>query len=264
MKKKFNLHSGWHGWILRAAYVFALVAILSVSYRFYQQQNAQNRDINAIRGMSDKFAVLDAELLAFAEKAQRVSETFANPEDSPFLTAMMAGMSLKERKEFLKNQPVDNDIVSPRTGLLFYQDKAEKAFDLFLDSWRQAGGELSGFLVKGARFATIDDPFRHHVALLDSSLIESTRSKKDIYWASRQIAENYNSFVQPTNAHFQNRIRLLLDQGAHSQGRLLEKYLLFGLGLVAALLFLVFIRWMFFCSGCCTSLRTSIQEPSRR
>ena len=241
MKKKLNMHSGWHGWILRVAYVFALVAILSVSYRFYQQQNAQNRDINAIRGMSDKFAVLDAELLAFAEKAQRVSETFANPEDSPFLTAMMAGMSLKERKEFLKNQPVDNDIVSPRTGLLFYQDKAEKAFDLFLDSWRQAGGELSGFLVKGARFATIDDPFRHHVALLDSSLIESTRSKKDIYWASRQIAENYNSFVQPTNAHFQNRIRLLLDQGAHSQGRLLEKYLLFGLGLVGALLFLVFI-----------------------
>ena len=241
MESKFNKYRGWHGWILRFAYVFALIAILAVSYRFYQQQNTQNHNINAIRVMSDKFAALDAELLAFSDKAQRVAETFANAEESPFLAAMMAGMSLKERKAFLANQPVDSDIVSPRTGLLFYQEKAEQAFDSFLDSWRIAGGELSGFLVKGARFATIDDPFKHHVALLDSSLIERTRSKQDIYWVSRQITENYNSFVQPTNAHFQNRIRLLLDQGAHSQGRLLEKYLLFGLGLVGALLVLVFI-----------------------
>ena len=241
MESKFNKYRGWHGWILRFAYVFALIAILAVSYRFYQQQNTQNHNINAIRVMSDKFAALDAELLAFSDKAQRVAETFANAEESPFLAAMMAGMSLKERKAFLANQPVDSDIVSPRTGLLFYQEKVEQAFDSFLDSWRTAGGELSGFLVKGARFATIDDPFKHHVALLDSSLIERTRSKQDIYWVSRQITENYNSFVQPTNAHFQNRIRLLLDQGAHSQGRLLEKYLLFGLGLVGALLVLVFI-----------------------
>ena len=241
MTNKFNRYRGWHGWILRVAYVFALIAILAVSYRFYQQQNMQNRDINAIRVMSDRFAVLSEELLAFADKAQRVSETFANPKESEFLTAMMTGMTLKERKAFLANLPVDSDIVSPRTGLLFYQDKAEKAFDAFLESWRVAGGELSSFLVRGARFATLEDPFKHHVALLDSSLIEKTRSEKDIYWVSRQITENYNSFVQPTNKHFQNRIRLLLDQGADSQGRLLEKYLLFGLGLVGALLFLVFI-----------------------
>ncbi|WP_075996795.1 response regulator [Salaquimonas pukyongi] len=241
MRNKFNKYRGWHGWILRVAYVFALVAILGVSYRFYNQQNMQNRDINAIRVMSDKFAALDAELLALADKAQRVAETFAKAEEGAFVSAMMAGMTLKERKAFLKSQPVDSDIVSPRTGLLFYQDKAEKAFDSFLDSWRLAGGELSSFVVQGARFATLDDPFKHHVALLNSSLIEKTRTKKDIYWASRQITENYNSFVRPTNAHFQDRIRLLLDKGAQSQGRLLETYLLFGLGLVGALLFLVFI-----------------------
>ncbi|MCB1386764.1 MAG: response regulator [Nitratireductor sp.] len=236
-----KLSTSRHSWFFRLSYVIAVASMLGITYYFYQQQAAINRENAAIRLMSDRFAELDEKMRALSGKAIRVAEMFEGAEESKFLQQMLRGMSLKQRKEYLANRPVDSDIVSSRTALTFYRKNASDAFDEFMVSWRVAGEGPSTFLIQGDRYATIDDPFKHHLEMLDEGLIEKARGKQDMFWVARQLAEKYASFVEPTNHYVMDRMRQLLNKQGRQLSDLLERFLMFCLGLGAVLVAFVFL-----------------------
>jgi len=241
MRDAFTKYRGWHGWVLRAGYLTALLLFAIVSFQFFQAQKAQNQQTDQIRLISDNFAALDYALLQFADKSTRVAESHQNGDTDPFLQAMMNGMTLKARKEFMANQPADPDILASKQALEYWRAQASIQFEKMLESWRQSSGEFSAYLFKGARFMSVDDPFKHHIALLDPKKIADARTEKDMHWVARQIAENYESLIAPSDQHVSNRLRQLLNDLALRQGQLLEKFLLFGLGIVAVIALIIFI-----------------------
>lgn len=241
MQDKFTKYRGWHGWVLRAAYVSALVLFAVACYKFYAEQKQANQDTTVIRLMSDAFVELDAAMQQLAEKSLRVAETHKDGEVDSFTQSMLSGMSLKARKDFMARQPPDPDILSSRQALEYWRGQAEIRFNAVLTHWRSSGEEISTALFKGARFMTLEDPFKHHLALLSPKTIADTRTESDMHWVARQIAENYASIVKPSNQHIDQQLRKLLSERAQRQGELLQQFLLFGLGVVAVIAMFIFV-----------------------
>ncbi len=241
MQDSFAKYRGMHGWILRFAYLLALITFLATSYGFYVDQKTENDKTEIIRTISDRFAEMENAYIAFSQKAERVAESYYPHRKQTKLSDALIGMSLKMRKDYLQNIVADPDILSAKIGLEFYREKAEVSFDAFLNAWRSGGEAFSFAIIENARFMPLEDPFKHFLSLIDADLIDNAKFKKDIYWVSRQISENYESIVSVNNRHVSQQLRGLLQNRANQQGALLETFLLFALSIVIAIALLVFV-----------------------
>ncbi|MEM7464736.1 MAG: histidine kinase dimerization/phospho-acceptor domain-containing protein, partial [Pseudomonadota bacterium] len=240
MKDNLAKNSGMHGWLLRLSYIAALLAFAAVCFRFYDQAGTQNEEVALIRSISHAVSDFDMQAEEYAQKALRVSERFEGaPAGSA--DASLTGLTLKQRKEAKLRRPTDPDIISSRTGLDHQRKLSLAAFEDFEQVWNHLRPEIATFLTHDARFMTTNDPFKHQTALVDGTKLANSRTKRDIYWISRAITENYNSFVRPNNEHIQDRLRTLIDTHTDRQGHLLQQFLLFSLGLIAILGFAVFL-----------------------
>ncbi|MGI9401104.1 MAG: histidine kinase dimerization/phospho-acceptor domain-containing protein, partial [Rhizobiaceae bacterium] len=255
MNDNLAKYSGMHGWILRISYIAALVAFAVVCFRFYDQAGAQNAEIALIRSISNAVADYDMQAEEFAQKAFRISERFEGAPAAGSADASLTGLTLKQRKEAKLKRPTDPDIISSRTGLEHQRKLAQAAFVNMENIWKQMRPEIASLLTRDARFMAIDDPFKHHAALIDGTKLANARTKRDIYWIGRTITENYNSFVQPSNEHLQVRFRKLIDSNTDQQGHILQRFLLFSLGLIAILGFAVFLPVDFFLQRLLKSLK---------
>ena len=232
--------NGHHGWVLRISYILALSVFALTCYKFYNEQRVQHAQTKIIQELEYGFSDLDLRLKALSEKAQRVSDLFKDQQPDPYLQARLSTMPFSERKKYLANLPVDSDIVSSKTALKYHMEQADLAFELLLEMW-QKSGNLSGEIFENARFVTLDDPFKHHLSILNPEKVEAAKSQKDIYWVARQITENFNSLVSPTHVHVSARLNKIQNELALAQSELLQSFLLAGIGVISAIALFIFV-----------------------
>lgn len=240
MPGALNKYRGHYGWILRISYILALSLFGIASYKFYNEQSVQNAETKSIQELEQGFSTLNVRLEELSLKAQRISDVFENQRPDPYLQARISAMPFAERKKYIKNLPVDSDIISSKTALKYHLERADTAFVELLETWRNSG-ILSGAIFDNARFVKLDDPFKHHIAILDESKVNGAKSKKDIFWVSRQITENFNSLIAPTHVHISKQLNILQNDRAVAQGKLLKNFLLAGIGVITAIALFIFV-----------------------
>ncbi len=241
VKQETSQNSIRYVWAFRIAYLCALIGFGVVFNYFYDAEGRIAERSNAIRHFSNVLAELDIKLEPLVTKANRFAIVFEDAQNQISMSKLVAGMTLKQRKDYLSKLPADPDILGMKNSLEFFAQDARMEFENTLSAYKVLRPEEQGFLFEGARFMTIDDPFKHHSSLLSQKLVASIKTKKDMYWTARQISENYSSLVGPSNGYVQNQLRILLNGQASQQGRLLETFLQVAVTLVAILALFVFV-----------------------
>ncbi|MDP3525812.1 MAG: response regulator, partial [Hoeflea sp.] len=92
-----------------------------------------------------------------------------------------------------------------------------------------------------SRYMTNADPFLHHMQMLAAQRLDTARTKKDLYWAAREVNQLYEEVIQPSNVHVQEQLRNRLAQLSLIQGALLQRYLLATMGILLVLGLGVFV-----------------------
>jgi signal transduction histidine kinase/DNA-binding response OmpR family regulator len=231
MGEKFTKYRKRHGWVLRLAFLVTISVFLSVSAFFYFEQSSQTQKVNQLRLVSDGFSNVDRSMSALADKARGLAELYDGYQFSRTV-GVPAGLSLRQRKAFLARLPEDPDIIGAKRALLYHLEQTGQAFAQLVEAWDSASDEIRHQLIENMRFMPLDDPLRYHTALLDTSKVADARTKKDIFWVSRQVLENFESLVQPSNQEVVARASKVLSHQAKLQSQLLERFLLFGVGSV--------------------------------
>ena len=231
MGEKFTKYRKRHGWVLRLAFLVTISVFLSVSAFFYFEQSSQTQRVNQLRLVSDGFSNVDRSMSALADKARGVAELYDRYQYSQTV-GVPSGLSLRQRKAFLARLPEDPDIIGAKRALLYHLEQTGQAFAQLVEAWDSTSDEIRHLLIENMRFMPLEDPLKYHTALLDISKIEDARTKKDIFWVSRQILENFESLVNPSNQEVVARASKILNDQAKLQSQLLEKFLLFGIGSV--------------------------------
>jgi signal transduction histidine kinase/CheY-like chemotaxis protein len=235
MRAAFSSRSGW---MLRAAYIASLLAIGWICFNFYIEQKRQVAMVDHVRLLSDRIAVADIAMAELAQKAGKIAVDL--PETEELLADTPAGLTLKERRAWLAGRPDDPEIVGRKTGLKFAAQRANESWEQVLEVWRKTGEEISSAVARSSPFMTIDDPFRHHHALIDEGRIDAARTKATMHWVGREIQSTYESYVASANQAAQRTLRAIALDYAAVSGTQLERFLLISLGASMALLLFVF------------------------
>ncbi|MEM7215994.1 MAG: response regulator [Pseudomonadota bacterium] len=228
-------------WIMRGCYVLALAVIGLICVKFYFDQDATNLQIERISSLSDKLEVTDNAMLLLSEKAKRIGSETPEKEDQEALSDLLVGLTFKQRKEFLRNRPVDPEIFPYQTALVFFQKGANAELQEMIALWDQIPQELRILIQKSSRYLQGDQPFRHHKAILKSDKIDEARTKADIHWAARAVEATYNNQVLISNQHILKHLRQSKVALGAAQGILLEEFLLITIGALAFIGFCIFI-----------------------
>ena len=232
---------GLFGWLLRLSYILSLAGVAAICTVFYFKQQDQNRVMSSLRVLAERISAADEAMLEYAEKAERVAAEMPSTNGASSFSFELIGKSLKERKEWLAARPADPDILASVHALQFYRSQAEAEWQKVLDAFAAAGDGVLHAAVSGARFMAIDDPFKHHRAVLDSKKVNTSKTKMDVHWSAREIFANYNSIVRPSNRYMENQVRKISRDLTQDQGLMLERFLLIsllGLGGLALFVFL--------------------------
>ncbi|MFK5977703.1 MAG: response regulator [Rhizobiaceae bacterium] len=239
MKMEYQKSGARYSWMLRIAFMCALLGFAIVFIYFYNASGKIAERANTIRHFSNSLVELDGKFDPLIVIADRFSELFESSKSSNN-NLSLRGMSLKQRKKYLASLPVEPDIIGPKNSLRFYAKDARKTLQKSISAYHALNKEAAKFVILNARFIVADNPFKHHMALLAEKLVESSKNKQDMYWSSKQISENYRAFVGPSNKFLLQRLRVLLDDQATQQGRLLEIFLWVSSGLVVFLALFIF------------------------
>lgn len=141
----------------------------------------------------------------------------------------------------------DNTVVPSALQIATLHDKllsdsvaASNSFDNFFLAWRNSGQEMSLFLLKGARYLPVENPFMQYLELLNVDEILKTRTQEELYEVVLDFSRLHDDEIMPSNLHMLGQLRALLDLRAQNQKALLQLFALFSLLFVLFLAVFIF------------------------
>ena len=218
---------------LRIGYIVSLAAIAIICTFFYIEQNTRNQSIQQIGKLAEKFAELDHAMGAIADRSNRLAQTYA--ENQADIDPKLANATLLKKREIRENMPVDPDLISAVSSLRFRFERARWKLKHLKDEWVRSPAELIKGIQARSRYMTNTDPFLHHEQMLGAKRVDAVRTKKDIYWAGREIHALYEEVIQPSNLFVHEQFRNYLANLSLVQGALLQRYLLATMGILLVL-----------------------------
>ena len=224
---------------LRVGYIVSLVAIAVICTYFFIEQRDRNRMIQQIGEVSAEFAEVDHALRAIAERTKRIAQTYVNYQ--AFVDTRLDGATLMEKRKIRESMPVDPDIVSALSSLRFRFERARWKIKHLEGKWDALPGTLTQEIQAQSRYMTNEDPFLNHRMMLGAERLDTARTKKDMYWAGREISALFEEVIQPSNIFVQERFRDYLAEQSLAQGALLQRYLLVTIVVLLVLCLGVFV-----------------------
>lgn len=225
--------------VLRAGYIVSLTAIAAMCSFFIIQQRGQNESIRELGNLASQLAVVDSTMREVADYTARMSLTYAA--HATEIDTELQGMTLAERRAAKQARKMDPEIISNVNGLRFRQQKAETALDQLRKLWDTAPSELKAEALRSGQFMGGNDPFEHHHRLANTMDSQNIHTKADLYWQARKLQSLYQSFVEPTDNHIHEQLRLYLAGLSIAEGAMLERFLqaaLIALGVLGIFVFL--------------------------
>ena len=224
---------------LRIGYIVSLTAIAVICTFFFAEQSERNRGIQQIGAVSADFAEVDHALRAIGERSKRLSQTYVDYQ--AFVDTRLDGATLAEKRKIRANMRVDPDILSAVSSLRFRFERARWKIKHLGDKWNELPDDLKQTIQSRSRYMTSADPFLSHKQMIGAERLDKARTKKDIYWAGREISAMFEEVIQPTNLYVHEQFRDYLAQLSLSQGTLLQRYLLVTIGVLLVLGLGVFV-----------------------
>ena len=224
---------------LRIGYIVSLLAIGVICFFFYIEQRDRNELIQQIGAVSTDFAEIDHDLRAIAVQTKRIAQTYVEYQAS--IDMRLDGVTLLEKRKIRESLAVDPDIVSALSSLRFRFERARWKIKYLNDKWDALPKALTQEIQAQSRYMTNKDPFLNHRNMLGAERIDTARTKKDMYWAAREINAMFEEVVQPSNLFVQERFRDFLAEQSLAQGALLQRYLLATIGVLLVLGLGVFV-----------------------
>jgi signal transduction histidine kinase/DNA-binding response OmpR family regulator len=224
---------------LRIGYIVALAAIAFICTFFFLEQRERNRLIQQVGSVSTEFAEVDHALRAIADRTERLAQTYVDHQAD--VDIRLDGLSLAEKREVRENLPVDPDIVSALSSLRFRFERARWDIKHLNDKWNELPGNLTHKIQSQSRYMTNEDPFLNHRQMLGAKRLDAAKTKKDMYWAGREISAMFKEVIQPSNLFVQEQFRDYLAMQSLAQGALLQRYLLATIGVLVVIGLGVFV-----------------------
>lgn len=224
---------------LRIGYIVSLSALAVVCTFFFSQQSARNQVIQQIGSVAADFAEVDHDLRAIADRSERLAQTYVNYQ--AFVDKRLDGATLAEKRKIRENQTVDPDIVSAISSLRFRFERARWKIKHLSDKWAELPADLTKSIQMRSRYMTSEDAFLNHKLMLDASRLDKARTKKDMYWAGREITALFAEVIQPSNLFVHEQFRDYLAAQSLELGELLQRYLLATFGILLVLGLGVFV-----------------------
>ncbi|MEM5492658.1 response regulator [Hoeflea sp. AS16] len=224
---------------LRIGYIVSLMAIAVICTFFFFEQRERNRMIQQIGAVSTDFAEVDHALRAIADRSKRLAQTYVDYQ--AFVDSRLDGATLAEKRTIRESLRVDPDIVSALSSLRFRFERARWKIKHLNDKWNELPADLTHRIQAQSRYMNNDDPFLNHRQMLGAERLDAARTKKDMYWAGREISAMFEEVIQPSDLFVQEQFRDYLAQQSLAQGALLQRYLLATIGVLVVLGLGVFI-----------------------
>ncbi len=228
--QRMHLSAGLGKWVLRSAYVSALVVLGIICADSYQSQRLQNQKIIQMGSLADHFIATDVAMRDLAQKAKGYADQFAEQTSKEINTAIGG------------NPTADAATLIPvRKALLFRQENAAKAFDGLRDAWNQADDALKAGIQSTSRYMVGDDPLKNYRAILNVERVGAVETVDQMRWASLEIFSIYDSMISNSNAHAQDVISKRLEDVLRQRGEMIQRFLLITAAALAGILFFFFI-----------------------
>jgi len=224
---------------LRIGYIVSLTAIAVVCTFFFMEQSKRNRVIQQIGSVSTEFAEIDHALRAIADRSKRLSQTYVDYQ--AFVDTRLDGATLAEKRQIRANMSMDPDILSAISSLRFRFERARWKIKHLSDKWDELPGDLKRSIQAKSRYMTDADPFLIHKRMIGAERLDKARTKKDMYWAGREISAMFEEVIQPSNLFVHEQFRDHLAALSLAQGELLQRYLLATIGILLVLGLGVFV-----------------------
>jgi signal transduction histidine kinase/CheY-like chemotaxis protein len=110
-----------------------------------------------------------------------------------------------------------------------------------MTSGNELPGNLTHKIQSQSRYMTNEDPFLNHRQMLGAKRLDAAKTKKDMYWAGREISAMFKEVIQPSNLFVQEQFRDYLAMQSLAQGALLQRYLLATIGVLVVIGLGVFV-----------------------
>ena len=228
-------------WFLRGCYAFALIIVCIICVKFYFDQGAQSRQVAQVRALANHFNETDVAMRELSKKAQRIGDETPSKVSNPLLNILLKGKTIRQRREIIKNQPIDPDIIQMRQAILFFQEKSVEKLDVLIAHWELSSLALKEDIVRHSRFMKLEEPFKNFKALANAEKITGSRNKADMHWAARELFATYDNFVSLSNQQALETLSRYEGNLVLQQGKLLEQFLLITLGALAFLGLCIFV-----------------------
>tara|TARA_R110002020_G_scaffold198830_2_gene400029 strand:+ start:1565 stop:4057 length:2493 start_codon:yes stop_codon:yes gene_type:complete len=224
---------------LRIGYIVSLMAIAIMCAFFFVEQSERNRSIQQIGDLSRRFADVDHSMRAIAERSNRLAQTYI--EYQAFVDPRLANATLADKRKIRDAMPVDQDLISALSSLRFRFERTRWKISHLREAWEAAPADMIRSIQSKSRYMTNVDPFLHHMQMLDAVRLDNVRTKKDLYWAGREIDALFQEVIQPSNLYVHEQFREYLAKLSLVQGALLQRYLLATMGILLVLGLGVFV-----------------------
>lgn len=224
---------------LRIGYIVSLSALAVICAFFFAEQTKRNDVIQQIGAVATEFAEVDHALRAIADRSERLAQTYVDYQAA--VDTRLDGATLAEKRKIRENLTVDPDIISALTSLGFRFERARWKIKHLGDKWDELPAELTKSIQMRSRYMTGEDAFLSHKQMLDASRLDKARTKKDMYWAGREISAMFDEVIQPSNLFVHEQFRDYLAMQSLELGELLQRYLLATVGILLVLGLGVFI-----------------------
>ncbi len=206
---------------------------------FFTEQSKRNQVIQQIGAVSTEFAEVDHALRAIADRSERLAQTYVDYQAA--VDTRLDGATLAEKRKIRESLTVDPDIISALTSLGFRFERARWKIKHLGDKWDELPADLKKTIQMRSRYMTGDDAFLNHKQMVEASRLDKARTKKDMYWAGREISAMFDEIIQPSNLFVHEQFRDYLAMQSLELGELLQRYLLATIGILLVLGLGVFV-----------------------
>ena len=224
---------------LRIGYIASLVAMAVVCAYFFVEQNERNRAIQQIGELSARFAELDHDMRAIADRSNRLAQTYVDYQ--AYIDPRLLNATLAEKRKIRSEMKIDPDLVTAVSSMEFRFERTRWKLQHLREEWSRAPADLTHQIQSKSRYMKNSDPFLNHTQMLGADRLYAVRTKKDIYWASREIHALFEEVIEPTNLYVHEQFRDYLASLSLTQGTLLKRYLTATLGILLLLGIGVFV-----------------------
>ncbi|MDF1608142.1 response regulator [Hoeflea sp. YIM 152468] len=224
---------------LRIGYIVSLTVIAVMCAVFFNKQTERNRTIQKIGEISTELAGIDGALSAISHRSERLAQTYA--EYQAYVDPRLVGATLVEKRAIRDNMQVDPDILSAISSMRFRFERARWSIKHLRDKWEELPVELRQRVRTQSRYMSDADPFLAHMQMVGAERVDAARTKKDLYWASREVNAMFEEVIHPSDLFVHEQFRSYLAELSLAQGDLLKRYLLAIIGILLVLGLGVFI-----------------------